>query len=372
MRGSKSGSRRNASTDISPWHVVASEGCEVRDNNDSIVAELPFGTLIHGSVLDSNQLVIKYPVVGCCKVRSDGGITLLAPGDLLEGAKWRYRVVCPTGAVVREGLELTSAYCRTIEVHSIFEASERRVNRQGLARLRLEDGWVSEALNPLSGQRGLVAQLVPLPSPLRYEVVHPSGAVVRSSPELTSPILCIHPPGTSLEVDEKRFSNHPAKRNVPRLRLSRSEGWVSQCLNADPPAPILRLQGVAIDNTTSAAMPAPTIISPSAPPCPDAKENGDSGRRNGDGEEDECVHCKGRIKKEAIATEESFLCMNSVAGEDHSCVICLSNPRNCTFVHGDTGHIACCLECARVVKANGDSCPVCRNPIEKVIQHFWA
>lgn len=55
-----------------------------------------------------------------------------------------------------------------------------------------------------------------------------------------------------------------------------------------------------------------------------------------------------------------------------SCLVCFSSQRTATFVHGETGHIACCLECARVLKGRGDPCPVCRLPVDSVIQHFWA
>ena len=100
------------------------------------------------------------------------------------------------------------------------------------------------------------------------------------------------------------------------------------------------------------------------------------------------------------------------------CLICLSEERTATIVHGETGHVACCLTCARILKARGNSvsrvraspfggprlhffvfvsldsspsqfhplqhllvcifflyheqCPVCRLPIDLVIQHFWA
>jgi len=54
------------------------------------------------------------------------------------------------------------------------------------------------------------------------------------------------------------------------------------------------------------------------------------------------------------------------------CVICLSEERTATLVHGGTGHIVCCLQCARVLKAENDPCPVCRLPIDLVIQHFFA
>ena len=49
-----------------------------------------------------------------------------------------------------------------------------------------------------------------------------------------------------------------------------------------------------------------------------------------------------------------------------------TDARNATFVHGETGHIACCLLCARALQARGDSCPVCRLPVDVVIQHFFA
>jgi hypothetical protein len=54
------------------------------------------------------------------------------------------------------------------------------------------------------------------------------------------------------------------------------------------------------------------------------------------------------------------------------CLICLCQERTATLCHGGTGHICCCLSCARIVKARGDPCPVCRLPIDAVIQHFWA
>ena len=56
----------------------------------------------------------------------------------------------------------------------------------------------------------------------------------------------------------------------------------------------------------------------------------------------------------------------------HYCVICLCDERTATIIHGETGHIVCCLLCARILKARGDPCPVCRLPIDSVIQHFWA
>ncbi len=42
----------------------------------------------------------------------------------------------------------------------------------------------------------------------------------------------------------------------------------------------------------------------------------------------------------------------------------MDEPRNATLVHGDTGHVCCCLECAQDLKPKGLACPMCRKPID--------
>jgi hypothetical protein len=45
----------------------------------------------------------------------------------------------------------------------------------------------------------------------------------------------------------------------------------------------------------------------------------------------------------------------SIIDSNNRCLICLSDERTSTIVHGETGHIACCLACARILKARGDN-----------------
>ncbi|CAM9305440.1 unnamed protein product, partial [Sphacelaria rigidula] len=99
---------------------------------------------------------------------------------------WRYRVVCRQGALVRHGIELSSPPLFTLPWHSVVEVLERRINDAGLPRLRIVEGWISEVLNPLSGQRGPVVEILRLLRPLRYKVTLVEGAVVRRSVELAS------------------------------------------------------------------------------------------------------------------------------------------------------------------------------------------
>lgn len=49
------------------------------------------------------------------------------------------------------------------------------------------------------------------------------------------------------------------------------------------------------------------------------------------------------------------------------CLICQSRPKNGCIVHGRTGHLMSCYECARKLKKRNKLCPVCRLPIQSVI-----
>jgi len=56
--------------------------------------------------------------------------------------------------------------------------------------------------------------------------------------------------------------------------------------------------------------------------------------------------------------------------DESTCVICMELPRNAMIVHEDTGHFCCCLACALREQQRGQPCPICRQPIEKVIRSF--
>mmetsp|Transcript_5850 Transcript_5850/g.14551 ORF Transcript_5850/g.14551 Transcript_5850/m.14551 type:complete len:502 (+) Transcript_5850:120-1625(+) len=52
------------------------------------------------------------------------------------------------------------------------------------------------------------------------------------------------------------------------------------------------------------------------------------------------------------------------------CIVCQTNPRNASFVHGTTAHIACCYQCALETRRRNRNCPICRQRIELVVQNF--
>ena len=63
-----------------------------------------------------------------------------------------------------------------------------------------------EDLNPLSGQRGAIATLLPVTTPLRYSVVLRDGAVVRETCELSSAIVHVVPRGAPVHSLASRSS----------------------------------------------------------------------------------------------------------------------------------------------------------------------
>jgi len=43
---------------------------------------------------------------------------------------------------------------------------------------------------------------------------------------------------------------------------------------------------------------------------------------------------------------------------------------NTALCHGDTSHICCCLECARLLYAKRDPCPMCRQSVDNIVEVF--
>ncbi len=329
---------------------------------------LPFGRIIY--LVSEKQAGQEYVYVRDTTTGKVGFLPLSAgssnaltvcPGGALMGVRWRFRVVCTDGAFVREGAELTSIRICVLPYLSIVEVEERCINSQGLPRLLLNSlgqkrGWISEVLNPLSGQRGPVVELIPLIAPLRYGVTLPIGASIRSSTELGSRFIRKAKCGETIIVYTKRFSDFPPNCCLQRLRTS-DGGWISVRLNRDPPDDlhVVQLEGAFMSDAQQQQQQQPSSFQNTALCGEDGSFFG-----MGDDEIDETVpQDLAKVKGGKLDPEDL-------------CIICLSQPRTSTLVHGAVGHIACCLECARIIKARGDPCPVCRQDVDCVIQHFWA
>jgi len=212
-----------------------------------------------------------------------------------------------------------------------------------------------------------------------------SRAVIRRDLELSSQQIGVAPFGSTVKVVARAYSEHPVDKCIERLKLAGDGGWISVRLNLPPPRDDLVVELVTIDSDFDPENPGlyhlnaqravrserereraesrSTTNNPSDLSSIDENEN----EFMHDMEDDECDYNDTKHSRCTVAQSGG-----SKRPDILKCVVCLTSERNATIVHGETGHIVCCLVCARILKARGDKCPVCRNVIDKVIQHFYA
>ena len=57
--------------------------------------------------------------------------------------------------------------------------------------------------------------------------------------------------------------------------------------------------------------------------------------------------------------------------DSNNCIVCLDAPKAASFIHGTTAHLVCCLKCAESIsRQRNAACPVCRLPIDSIVQTF--
>jgi hypothetical protein len=334
-------------------------------------------------------------IIGYC-VYSVHGYAFLVPGLpslYMDPQVWWWRVTCKVGAFLRSGLELSSDHTATVPYGSFVQVTRKTVNRMGLSRLRVVaqvhggngggggaatmmmkqvEGWCSEFLNPLSGQRGHVVQPLPFPVPAVYRVTLPEGAVIREQVELSSRQIGSAPCGTLLTIVKRQFSEHPQDQCVERLKLAGSvdAGWISVRLNQLPPNDKCVVELVGTDSRFDPHRPGDfhwDVLEEEA-----IRHQGGPSQQRPSGDLSSIGSSTSSDRAAAAATrpqqqKTEWQGTGRRGGSNHqnrqhtdTCLICLTEERNATIVHGETGHIACCLVCSRILKARGDRVsPVC-------------
>lgn len=405
-------------------------------------------------------LKIESPMIGYV-VYSVDGYPFIGPGlpsSYSEPDVWLWKVTCTNGAYVRQGLELMSVHVDTIPFGSFVRVKRKTINAMGLTRLQIEAfvtkknekpfeevstagsisnalrslsllrnsnqsaafkmikivGWVSEVLNPLSGQTGPIVKPVPFPVPVQFRIALPDGAVIRQNIELSSNQIGHAPMGTMVTCVQQAYSQNPTDRCIQRLQLAGGGGWVSVKLNRPPPSDQISVleqidingsfgpdeaglfhierqllviheynmnirtpneeDKVHIANVQMSLQRLGSCVSSIHDDCEGDESSIESSKNTGimTPSPMPALYRSGVADIGRRMASQVTLKCGSKAQKDDPCLICLSEDRNATIVHGETGHIACCLTCARLLKGRGDKCPVCRLPIDLIIQQFWA
>jgi hypothetical protein len=211
-------------------------------------------------------------------------------------------------------------------------------------------GWISEYLNSASGERGPIAHPVPFPLPALYRVTFQEGALIRSDVELSSKQIGRAPVGAVLSIVGRAFSDHTEDMCIERLKLAGNGGWVSLKLNEQPPDDILMFEFEATDSRFDPVNPGVFHLEAQAGVIHQVNPDYEGADLSSI---DESNASTGRssvsIVRSGVATDGP---LRHGYSRDH-CIMCLSEERNATIVHGETGHIACCLLCARILKGQG-------------------
>ena len=287
-------------------------------------------------------------------------------------------------------------------------------------------GYISEFLNPLSGQRGNIVEPISFPIPALYKVINSIGCIIRSGVELSTTQIGYAPMGTVLSIVGRSYSDHPGHNCIERLKLAGGGGWVSVTLNKKPPQDEVLLEMVGVDDTFDPYDPAQFHFDSLRKVMEELHANNSNDGNGSDNNNVAGGYAGGssqsdrktvyRQRRSSYLTDLSeigddlgddndidqqynddvtgishpaavpTLFRSGVVGglsidrttsmvtnamdairesssdnhHDHSsnpnrCLICLSDERTATIVHGETGHIACCLTCARILKARGDN-----------------
>lgn len=83
-------------------------------------------------------------------------------------------------------------------------------------------------------------------------------------------------------------------------------------------------------------------------------------------------HGTSRAENPNKTLQQNYKNENSATGfTPDLCIICLTQPRNASIVHGRTGHLVCCIGCAERLKEEKKKCPVCRKKIKLVVKNFF-
>ncbi|KAL3783338.1 hypothetical protein HJC23_011102 [Cyclotella cryptica] len=336
--------------------------------------------------------------------------------------QWLWRVIYqPDGAFVRNGSELNSDHIGTLSYGSFCAVKGKIINDMGLSRLRIKayvkedgfsvdqnkeetraeknegeerewkkiSGWISLFINPLSGNGGKIIEPVNFPVPILYRVICENGAVIRSGVEISTTQIGLAPKGTVLSITGRSFSDHPKSCCIERLRLTGGRGWISARLNESSPRDRRIVELIGLDDSFDPDNPAVFHLKEQKKAMSEMTVNNDRATmfyqrqlseinddETSDQKQSSSTHERVRLKHSSLVSTPTLFQNGTFTDHPHPhanrCLICLSEERTATIVHGETGHIACCLTCARVLNARGDNCPVCRLPIDTVIQHFWA
>lgn len=186
--------------------------------------------------------------------------------------------------------------------------------------------------------------LVPMSGILFGRILNPDGVLVRKTREIYSPVVGVLHVDAKVYIEAKDFTSLPCEKNLHRYKLVNEKGWINAyiCMKNGIGSQATFVMNVEIQGHVpcDSALEKETMYEMAIMPCYTEQE---------------------LLVKENDRTKTS----------EEMCVSCMAKERNAVFVHeGGFGHRVCCIHCAEKVEQKQMGCPICRLPIERVIQIF--
>ena len=72
------------------------------------------------------------------------------------------------------------------------------------------------------------------------------------------------------------------------------------------------------------------------------------------------------LTRQVVTSEGEMTCRDIFGTEAAECIICMSDPR--TTVAMPCRHLCYCQECAQIMQARCENCPICRQEVASLLQ----
>jgi hypothetical protein len=305
------------------FRVIAEDGVDIPDGN-GLLYKLPYNSEFEGTRISESEVDL---------MSSKSRVDVVKDNEIVAMESEAYDDLFWTAIVnARNGVHLY----RDIYLQDYIYTVPHGVKLTILGRSTIQNKFIYHVLagyqtNAYIGfpkrKTGLPIMLFPIRHVLFGRVLNPEGLIVNKTKEVYSDVIGHISRDSIIYVKQKDFSELPNQNHVHRYELADGKGWIN--VYQKPYDQNIKFYG-------------------NVPPHIDPKTNLDM-----------------RITPMSSKGE------NTSQDDVGHCISCLTNERDVLFLHEDDyGHRLCCQTCAAKIVERKMGCPVCRQPILKVIQIF--
>lgn len=310
------------------FRVVNENGLQIQDHD--LTYKMPYQTNFEATRISEREALMK----GSNRVITlfDDHHVYAMESQAIDDTNWMITVTSKRGLHVYKDKELTQYHYTLPKGCSAFAGARfllGKIHVYYVYTLFDVQGYVAdESRCPyISSPRSPPFVMNTIRGVLFGRILNSDGVLVRETKENYSDVIGVLNMDARVYIDGKDFSEVPSYKNVHKYRLAGGKGWINVYSQGNYYCPNVGFYGYVPKNVDMDEL------------------------------EMAIVPCKKKIEDDKNV--------------DSTCISCMTNQRNALFLHeNEYGHQVCCMDCANKVVGRRMGCPVCRLPIESVIQIF--